>query len=145
MGFGCGAGQAVLCGAKWGGWPCGGRRRLAAPRLLRRPLAPSPALIPQPAPRTPPPQVRPEYIIPLVEEFHGKKWPKFNSEKICHIAYGRIQVRRGPFADAALPFGKEASACLPPTADLQTWQPLRWQEAVYALAPCCLATTACPR
>lgn len=38
-------------------------------------------------------QVRPEYIVPLVEEFHGKKWPKFNSEKICHIAYGRIQVR----------------------------------------------------
>jgi protein phosphatase 1 regulatory subunit 42 len=35
--------------------------------------------------------VRPEYIIPLVEELHGKKWPKFNSEKICHIAYGRIQ------------------------------------------------------
>ncbi|PSC73518.1 MEI2-like 5 isoform X1 [Micractinium conductrix] len=35
--------------------------------------------------------VRPEYIVPLVEELHGKKWPKFNSEKICHIAYGRIQ------------------------------------------------------
>ncbi|KAL4423997.1 hypothetical protein ABPG75_001298 [Micractinium tetrahymenae] len=35
--------------------------------------------------------VRPEYIIPFVEELHGKKWPKFNSEKICHIAYGRIQ------------------------------------------------------
>ena len=30
---------------------------------------------------------------PQVEELHGKKWPKFNSEKICHIAYGRIQVR----------------------------------------------------
>lgn len=37
--------------------------------------------------------MRPEYIIPFVEELHGKKWPKFNSEKICHIAYGRIQVR----------------------------------------------------
>jgi hypothetical protein len=37
-------------------------------------------------------QVRPEYIVPLVEELHGKKWPKFNSEKICHIAYGRIQA-----------------------------------------------------
>ncbi|GAB4815073.1 hypothetical protein N2152v2_002119 [Parachlorella kessleri] len=35
--------------------------------------------------------VKPEYIIPLVDEFHGKRWPKFNSEKICHIAYGRIQ------------------------------------------------------
>lgn len=40
-------------------------------------------------------QVRPEYIVPLVEELHGKKWPKFNSEKICHIAYGRIQVGAG--------------------------------------------------
>ena len=50
-----------------------------------------------PCPYSPPPppllQVRPEYIVPLVEELHGKKWPKFNSEKICHIAYGRIQVR----------------------------------------------------
>ena len=45
--------------------------------------------------------VRPEYIVPLVEELHGKKWPKFNSEKICHIAYGRIQVRGGPAAAAA--------------------------------------------
>eukprot|EP00887_Chlorella_sp_A99_P006795 scaffold2.g6795.t1 len=35
--------------------------------------------------------VRPEYIPALVEEFHGRKWPKFNSEKICQIAYGRIQ------------------------------------------------------
>lgn len=33
--------------------------------------------------------------MPLVEELHGKKWPKFNSEKICHIAYGRIQVLIG--------------------------------------------------
>ena len=39
--------------------------------------------------------VRPEYIVPLVQELHGKKWPKFNSEKICNIAYGRIQVRGG--------------------------------------------------
>lgn len=36
--------------------------------------------------------VKPEYIIPLVDEFHSKRWPKFNSEKICNIAYGRIQV-----------------------------------------------------
>ena len=40
--------------------------------------------------------VKPEYIIPLVDEFHGKRWPKFNSEKICHIAYGRIQVGQLP-------------------------------------------------
>ena len=30
-------------------------------------------------------------IPALVEDFHGKRWPKFNSEKICQIAYGRIQ------------------------------------------------------
>jgi hypothetical protein len=30
-------------------------------------------------------------IPALVEEFHGKRWPKFNSEKVCQIAYGRIQ------------------------------------------------------
>lgn len=33
----------------------------------------------------------PRHIPPLVEEFHGKKWPKFNSEKVCAISYGRIQ------------------------------------------------------
>lgn len=30
-------------------------------------------------------------IPALVEEFHGRRWPKFNSEKVCQIAYGRIQ------------------------------------------------------
>jgi hypothetical protein len=30
-------------------------------------------------------------IPALVEDFHGKRWPKFNSEKVCQIAYGRIQ------------------------------------------------------
>lgn len=33
----------------------------------------------------------PSAIPGLVEEFHGKRWPKFNSEKICQIAYARIQ------------------------------------------------------
>ena len=34
------------------------------------------------------------FAIPkLVEEFHGRRWPKFNSEKICCIAYARIQGR----------------------------------------------------
>jgi protein phosphatase 1 regulatory subunit 42 len=35
--------------------------------------------------------VRPAGIIPLVERFDKKKWEKFNSEKICAIAYARIQ------------------------------------------------------
>eukprot|EP00190_Bangiopsis_sp_CCMP1999_P002768 CAMPEP_0198732568 /NCGR_PEP_ID=MMETSP1475-20131203/36723_1 /TAXON_ID= ORGANISM="Unidentified sp., Strain CCMP1999" /NCGR_SAMPLE_ID=MMETSP1475 /ASSEMBLY_ACC=CAM_ASM_001111 /LENGTH=631 /DNA_ID=CAMNT_0044495707 /DNA_START=342 /DNA_END=2237 /DNA_ORIENTATION=+ len=35
----------------------------------------------------------PKYIIPFYEEFHGCKWGKFNSEKICEIAFARIQGR----------------------------------------------------
>jgi len=30
-------------------------------------------------------------IVSFYEEFHGKKWEKFNSEKICAITYARIQ------------------------------------------------------
>ena len=33
----------------------------------------------------------PHAIPALVEEFHGRRWPKFNSEKICRVAYARIQ------------------------------------------------------
>lgn len=33
----------------------------------------------------------PHCIPALVEEFHGRRWPKFNSEKVCRIAYARIQ------------------------------------------------------
>ena len=33
----------------------------------------------------------PHAIPTLVEEFHGRRWPKFNSEKVCRIAYARIQ------------------------------------------------------
>lgn len=36
-------------------------------------------------------QVDPKYIIPLVQRFDNKKWEKFNSEKVCHISYARIQ------------------------------------------------------
>ena len=36
-------------------------------------------------------QVDPQWIIPLVQRFDNKKWEKFNSEKICHISYARIQ------------------------------------------------------
>lgn len=31
-------------------------------------------------------------IVSFYEEFHGKKWEKFNSEKVCAITYARIQV-----------------------------------------------------
>jgi RNA recognition motif 2 len=33
----------------------------------------------------------PHAIPALVEEFHGRRWPKFNSEKVCKISYARIQ------------------------------------------------------
>ncbi|XAR52794.1 hypothetical protein NMG60_11021069 [Bertholletia excelsa] len=33
----------------------------------------------------------PSHIIPFYEEFNGKKWEKFNSEKIASLAYARIQ------------------------------------------------------
>ena len=36
-------------------------------------------------------QVDPQWIIPLVQRFDNKKWEKFNSEKVCHISYARIQ------------------------------------------------------
>jgi len=35
----------------------------------------------------------PRFIAPFYEEFNGKKWEKFNSEKICEIKYARIQGR----------------------------------------------------
>lgn len=37
--------------------------------------------------------IRPEHILPLFERFHNKKWERFNSEKVCHISYARIQGR----------------------------------------------------
>ncbi|CAI9775245.1 unnamed protein product [Fraxinus pennsylvanica] len=33
----------------------------------------------------------PSLIIPFYETFNGKKWEKFNSEKVASLAYGRIQ------------------------------------------------------
>ena len=36
--------------------------------------------------------LRPETIAPLAQRFNNKKWPRFNSEKVCHISYARIQV-----------------------------------------------------
>ncbi|XP_071735827.1 protein MEI2-like 2 [Rutidosis leptorrhynchoides] len=33
----------------------------------------------------------PMHIIPFYQEFNGKKWEKFNSEKVASLAYARIQ------------------------------------------------------
>jgi hypothetical protein len=35
--------------------------------------------------------VDPTHIVPFFEDMNGKSWEHFNSEKICQIAYGRIQ------------------------------------------------------
>lgn len=38
-------------------------------------------------------------------QFHNKKWPMFNSEKICHLSYARLQGRQqceDHFADSVL-------------------------------------------
>jgi hypothetical protein len=35
----------------------------------------------------------PRHILPLVERFDGRRWERFNSEKVCAISYARIQGR----------------------------------------------------
>ncbi|KAK9810778.1 hypothetical protein WJX73_006520 [Symbiochloris irregularis] len=35
--------------------------------------------------------LKPETIVPLAQRFNRKKWERFNSEKVCHITYARIQ------------------------------------------------------
>eukprot|EP00178_Gracilaria_changii_P003223 TRINITY_DN1471_c0_g1_i1.p1 TRINITY_DN1471_c0_g1~~TRINITY_DN1471_c0_g1_i1.p1 ORF type:complete len:865 (+),score=138.48 TRINITY_DN1471_c0_g1_i1:306-2900(+) len=37
---------------------------------------------------------KPEYIEPFYHAFHGKKWGRFNSEKVCEITFARIQGRQ---------------------------------------------------
>ena len=32
-----------------------------------------------------------KFIAEFYSEFHGRKWSKFNSEKICSLAYARLQ------------------------------------------------------
>ena len=36
-----------------------------------------------------------KFIVDFYSEFNGRKWSRFNSEKICSLAYARIQ---GTFA-----------------------------------------------
>ncbi|KAF8724882.1 hypothetical protein HU200_020718 [Digitaria exilis] len=40
----------------------------------------------------------PQHIIPFYKTFNGKKWEKFNSEKVASLAYGRIQGRNALIA-----------------------------------------------
>ncbi|WOL01772.1 hypothetical protein Cni_G10489 [Canna indica] len=34
---------------------------------------------------------KPQHIVPFYQSFNGKKWEKFNSEKVASLAYARIQ------------------------------------------------------
>ncbi|GAB2220354.1 hypothetical protein Droror1_Dr00008001 [Drosera rotundifolia] len=38
--------------------------------------------------------IDPSHIIPFYETFNGKKWEKFNSEKVASLAYARIQGKQ---------------------------------------------------
>ncbi|GJQ15033.1 hypothetical protein GpartN1_g6824.t1 [Galdieria partita] len=40
----------------------------------------------------------PTYIVPFYFEFHGRRWGRFNSEKVCEITYARIQGRNNLIA-----------------------------------------------
>ncbi|MBO8631226.1 hypothetical protein INO08_16095, partial [Staphylococcus aureus] len=35
--------------------------------------------------------IDPSKIVPFFQAFNGKKWEKFNSEKVASLAYARIQ------------------------------------------------------
>lgn len=35
-----------------------------------------------------------KFVEPFLDEFEGRKWPKFNSEKICEIRYARLQNQK---------------------------------------------------
>jgi len=37
----------------------------------------------------------PIFVLTLYEEFNGRYWEHFNSEKICELTYGRIQGKEG--------------------------------------------------
>lgn len=38
--------------------------------------------------------IDPVYIVPFYQDLNNQSWETFNSEKICQIAYGRIQGKR---------------------------------------------------
>ncbi|EME27269.1 Protein MEI2-like 3 [Galdieria sulphuraria] len=40
----------------------------------------------------------PQFIVPFYFEFHGRRWGRFNSEKVCEITYARIQGRNNLIA-----------------------------------------------
>ena len=35
--------------------------------------------------------LEPEFIVPFVNEFNGRRWKSFNSEKVCAVTFARIQ------------------------------------------------------
>ena len=39
--------------------------------------------------------IHPMFILPFYKDFNGQKWKCYNSEKVCQIAYARIQSKAG--------------------------------------------------
>lgn len=37
--------------------------------------------------------LEPRFILAFVEEFNGRRWKNFNSEKVCAVTFARIQGR----------------------------------------------------
>ena len=35
--------------------------------------------------------VRPEHILAFAQRVNGKRWARFNSDKVCHLTFARIQ------------------------------------------------------
>ncbi|XP_051217112.1 protein MEI2-like 4 [Lolium perenne] len=49
--------------------------------------------------------INPQHIVPFYQTFNGKKWEKFNSEKVASLAYARIQGKSaliGHFQNSSL-------------------------------------------
>lgn len=38
--------------------------------------------------------IDPKFIVTFGRRLMGKRWPRFNSDKICHLTYARIQGKR---------------------------------------------------
>lgn len=42
--------------------------------------------------------IDPKYISPFIDEFNGKRWKSFNSEKVCAVSFARIQGKQAMIA-----------------------------------------------
>jgi hypothetical protein len=77
------------------------------------------------------------FIAPFYEEFAGKKWEKFNSEKICEIKYARIQGREAliqhfQYSSVMNQSDKKLKPVILPKSDLATIESLVQQQKAKA-------------